>query len=32
MVNVKDPRVDQLAKISNTAKTIYAMIEFVDIA
>lgn len=32
MVSVKDPRIDKLAKISNTAKIVYAMIEFVDIA
>lgn len=32
IVDVLDPRVDQLAKISNTQKTIYAAIEFVDIA
>jgi ribosome-binding ATPase len=32
IVDVLDPRVDALSKISNTQKTIYAAIEFVDIA
>jgi len=32
IVDVKDSRVDQLSKISNTKKTIHANIEFVDIA
>jgi len=32
IVDVKDPRMDALAKFSNTQKTIYSTIEFVDIA
>ena len=32
IVDVLDPRVDQLSVISKTQKTIYAAIEFVDIA
>ena len=32
MVDVKDPRLDMLAKISNTQKIVYAMTSFVDIA
>lgn len=32
IVEVRDPRMDKLAEISNTQKKIYAAIEFVDIA
>jgi ribosome-binding ATPase YchF (GTP1/OBG family) len=32
IVEVRDPRLDRLAEISNTQKKIYAAIEFVDIA
>lgn len=32
IVDVKDPRVDEMAKISNTQKIIYATTKFVDIA
>lgn len=32
IVDVKDPRMDVLSEMSNTKKTIYANIEFVDIA
>jgi ribosome-binding ATPase YchF (GTP1/OBG family) len=32
VVDVKDPRVETLAKISGTEKLIYATIDFVDIA
>jgi ribosome-binding ATPase YchF (GTP1/OBG family) len=32
IVEVRDPRVDKLAEISQTQKKIYATIEFVDIA
>lgn len=32
IVDVRDPRVDQLAEMSKTKKTIYAAIKFVDIA
>jgi ribosome-binding ATPase YchF (GTP1/OBG family) len=32
IVDVKDPRIDQLSKISKTKKIVYANIEFVDIA
>ncbi len=32
VVNVKDERLDKLAKMANSAKTIYAGVEFVDIA
>jgi ribosome-binding ATPase YchF (GTP1/OBG family) len=32
IVDVKDPRMDVLSELSNTKKTVYANIEFVDIA
>jgi len=32
IVEVKDPRIDKLAEISNSKKKVYAAIEFVDIA
>jgi ribosome-binding ATPase YchF (GTP1/OBG family) len=32
IVDVKDPRIDKLSKLSNSKKTIYANTEFVDIA
>jgi len=32
IVEVRDPRMDKLAEISQTQKIIYAAIEFVDIA
>ncbi|HRX63863.1 MAG TPA: redox-regulated ATPase YchF [Candidatus Absconditabacterales bacterium] len=32
IVDVKDPRVEELSKISNSKKTVHANIEFVDIA
>lgn len=32
IVDVKDPRIDKLAEMSNTKKTVYANIKFVDIA
>jgi ribosome-binding ATPase len=32
IVDVKDPRVDVLAEMSNSQKKIYSSIEFVDIA
>ena len=32
IVDVKDPRVEKLAELSNSKKTVFANIEFVDIA
>jgi ribosome-binding ATPase len=32
IVDVRDPRVDQLSEMSKTKKTIYAAVKFVDIA
>jgi ribosome-binding ATPase YchF (GTP1/OBG family) len=32
IVDVRDPRIDRLAEMSKTKKTIYAAVKFVDIA